>query len=84
MKVSIDDVKRKIVQEQFIQPFGTNLTLCVLTLKNGFSATGEFVSADPDDFNEQLGQKIARAKAIEKAMELEGYLLADNLASFPG
>jgi Phage protein (N4 Gp49/phage Sf6 gene 66) family len=56
-----------------------SLTLCVLVLKNGFTVTGESACASPDNFDEELGRKIARQKAVDKVWALEGYLLKERL-----
>lgn len=55
------------------------LTICVLILRNGFTVTGESACASPENFNEELGRKIAREKARDKIWALEGYLLKDRL-----
>lgn len=56
------------------------LTICVLVLKNGFTVTGESACASPENFNAELGAKIARGHAKDKIWALEGYLLKDQLA----
>ncbi len=55
------------------------LTFCVLVLKNGFTASGESACASPENFNAEIGRKIARTKAVEKIWPLEGYLLKQQL-----
>lgn len=55
------------------------LTFCVLILKNGFTVTGESACASPENFNEEIGKKIAYANAREKIWMLEGYLLKEKL-----
>ena len=57
------------------------LTICVLTLRNGFTVTGEAACASPENYNVELGQKIARQKAIEKLWPLLGFRLRDKLAA---
>ena len=57
------------------------LTFCVLTLKNGFTVTGESACASPENFNAEIGRKIARENAVNKIWLLEGYLLKDKLAT---
>jgi hypothetical protein len=68
-----------IAAKQFLQPAGTNLTICVLTLRNGFNVTGESACVSPENFNKALGEEIAFKKAREKIWALEGYLLASKL-----
>jgi hypothetical protein len=55
------------------------LTFCVLVLKNGFTVTGESACASPENFNAEIGQKIARDNARNKIWLLEGYLLRQRL-----
>lgn len=61
--------------------FDSVLTVCVLTLKNGYKVTGESACASPENFNAELGAKIARDNARGKIWALEGYLLRSKLAS---
>lgn len=55
------------------------LTFCVLFLRNGFSVTGESACASPENFDAEIGRKIARANAVQKIWPLEGYLLKQRL-----
>ncbi|MBV8633939.1 MAG: hypothetical protein JO002_05570 [Burkholderiaceae bacterium] len=55
------------------------LTICVLTLKNGFTVTGESACASPENFDAELGRKIARENAINKVWPLMGYALKERL-----
>ena len=56
------------------------LTFCVLVLKNGFTVTGESACASPENFNADIGRRIARENAINKVWPLMGYELRSNLA----
>lgn len=60
---------------------GTTLTVCCLTLRNGFTVTGESAAASPENFDVEIGRKIARQNAREKIWALEGYLLKEKLWS---
>lgn len=55
------------------------LTFCVLTLRNGFLVTGESACASPENFDAEIGRKIARGNAVQKIWALEGYLLREKL-----
>lgn len=55
------------------------LTFCVLVLKNGFTVTGESACASPENFDPEIGKKIAYQNAREKIWQLEGYLLKEKL-----
>ncbi len=56
------------------------LTFCVLVLRNGFTVTGESACASPENFNAELGRKIARQSAVNKVWPLMGYALRSELA----
>ena len=55
------------------------VTICEMTLKNGFVVLGESSCVSKENFNAELGQKIARENARNKIWELEGYLLKQRL-----
>jgi len=57
----------------------TTLTICVLTLKNGFTVVGESTPPIPLNFDEEIGRKFARTNARDKIWMLEGYLLKQKL-----
>lgn len=56
------------------------LTICVLVLANGYTVTGESACVSIENFNADLGRKIAREKAIDKIWPLMGYALRDRLS----
>lgn len=57
------------------------LTFCVLVLRNGFTVTGESACASPENFDAEIGRKIARQNAVQKIWPLMGYALKDRLAN---
>jgi len=63
-----------------VLPLGL-LTFCVLVLKNGFTVTGESACASPENFNAEIGKKIARENAVNKIWPLMGYELRSKLAN---
>jgi hypothetical protein len=56
------------------------LTFCVLVLRNGFTVTGESACASPENFDAEIGRKIARQNAVQKLWPLMGYHLKQKLA----
>lgn len=56
------------------------LTFCVLVLRNWFTVTGESACASPENFDVEIGRKIARQKAVEKIWPLLGFRLRDKLS----
>jgi len=59
------------------------LTFCVLVLRNGFTVTGESACASPENFDAELGRKIARKNAVQKIWPLMGYALKEKLSRKP-
>lgn len=57
-----------------------SLTFCVLVLRNGFTVTGESACASPQNFDADIGRKVARQNAINKVWPLLGFRLRDRLA----
>ena len=55
------------------------LTFCVLVLRNGFTVTGESACASPENFDAEIGRKIARQNAVNKIWPLMGYELKQRL-----
>lgn len=55
------------------------LTFCVIVLKNGFTVTGESACASPENFDAEIGQKIAYQNAEQKIWPLMGYALKQKL-----
>lgn len=80
-RVTLDSMLAKINTEQFINPeLSPMLTICILTMQNGFHVTGESCPASAANFDPDLGRKLAKENAIRKLWSLEGYALRSQLA----
>lgn len=55
------------------------MTVCCITLQNGFNVIGESACASPENFNTDIGEQIAFKNAREKIWALEGYALKQKL-----
>lgn len=77
--VTIESIRAKIISTNYIVVPGTTLTICVITLANGYVVTGESACVDSSNFNEKMGREIANQKAFDKIWALEGYLLAQRI-----
>ena len=71
-------IDSKIVDKSF-HKLTDVLTVCVLTLQNGYIVTGESACASPENYNKEIGEKIAFDNARDKIWALEGYLLKQKL-----
>jgi hypothetical protein len=79
-RLTPDLIDSVIVGEQYHVFDNTTLTVCCLTLKNGFNVTGESAAVSPQNFDKEIGRKIAKQNAREKIWALEGYLLKEKLS----
>jgi len=74
-------IDETVVSEQYHVFPGTTMTVCALTLRNGYIVTGESAAASPENFDKEIGRKIARDNARNKIWALEGYLLKEKLVA---
>lgn len=75
-----------VVPDSFQPPVPANsplhlLTICVLVLRNGFTVHGVSACASPENYNEEIGRRIARENAEREIWPLLGFRLRDQLAS---
>ena len=75
----VSDLSRDINRTTPIHASLRLLTFCVLVLRNGFTVTGESACASPENFDAELGRKIARRNAEAKIWPLLGYQLRSHL-----
>lgn len=80
-RLSPEKIDATIADEAYYVFPGTTLTVCCLTLRNGYTVVGESAAASPANFDEELGRKIARQHARDKIWALEGYALREKLAA---
>lgn len=80
-RLNPDMIDAAIVSEQYHVFPSTTMTVCALTLRNGYIVTGESAAASPENFDQAIGRKIARDNARNKIWALEGYLLREKLAA---
>lgn len=73
-------IDAQIVSKSYHVFPGTTMTICALTLRNGFVVVGESAAASPENFDEAIGKRIARDNARNKIWALEGYALRNVLS----
>ena len=64
--------------EYYVVP-KTTTTICSLVLMNGFVVNGESAAASKENFDVEIGKKVAYENAREQIWKLEGYLLKQKL-----
>ena len=88
-RVSLKDIERKIDfvrYETADNAFGyidadmAIMTLCLVKCTNGFMVIGKSAPASPENFNADLGKKLAYEDAIRQLWPLMGFALRDKLA----
>lgn len=55
------------------------MTLCFILMKNGFISVGDSTPASPENFNPDLGRKLAYDQALRKLWPILGYELRTRL-----
>lgn len=79
-RLTPEKIDAVIVGEDYHVFEKTSLTVCCLTLRNGFAVIGESACASPKNFNAEIERGIARENARSKIWMLEAYLLRDKLS----
>lgn len=78
-RVTKEGIESRIKDVAFTK-LGETLTHCRILLDNKYSVTGESACVNPENYNQQIGEKIAYDNAFGKLWGLYGFLLAeDNL-----
>ncbi|MDG2959898.1 Gp49 family protein [Bisgaard Taxon 10/6] len=72
-KLTTEYLNRLVMKTDYIHQ--GMLTICTITLCNGFQVVGTSACISDKNFNEKIGEDIAYKNAFEKLWELEGYLL---------
>lgn len=57
------------------------LSICILVMKNGFTVIGKSAPASPENFNADLGRKLAYEDAVRQIWPLMGFALRDRLSA---
>ena len=78
-RITPELVDAAIVDEDYYVFPDTTVTIAILKLENGFTVTGESACASTENFESELGRKIARAQARDKIWVLMGYALRQKL-----
>lgn len=75
-RVTKEQIEGRIAEVKFHQ-FGI-LTHCTIYLDNKYQVTGESACVNPENYNKEIGEKIAYDNAFHKLWSLFGFLLAET------
>jgi len=78
-RLTPDHIDSKIADEDYHVFPGSCTTVCCLTLVNGYTVLGYSACASPENFDENIGRKVAFGKARDQIWGVEGYLLRERL-----
>lgn len=79
-RITLEYMQSRIRTEEFITPDNTpTLTICVITLDNGFHAIGYSAPASTQNFNLEFGRKYARENAIRDLWGKFGFALSEKI-----
>ena len=76
-RVTKEHIEDKIKGVQYLAV--TTLTICVITMHNGFRVVGKAAPADPANYDPMVGERYAYEDAFKQLWHLEGYLLCEDL-----
>lgn len=80
-RITPSDIEKVIVSAKYHIFSNTTTTVCCLVLRNGFTVIGESACASHENFDADVGRKIAYENAKQRVWVLEGYLLKQKLAA---
>ena len=78
-RLTPDHIDSVIIGETYTNLPDGRTVICQITLQNGFTVDGKSACVSKENFDQEIGNKIARTNAREKIWELEGYLLKQKL-----
>lgn len=76
-RVTAQEMESRISDVTYIR-INQTVTLCNMTLDNGYSVRGESACVNPENYNQEIGEKIAYDAAFNKLWPLFGFLLAEK------
>ena len=79
-RITPDDISNKIRDIYFHIIPNTTVTVCALTLQNGYVVIGKSAAASKENFDKEIVRNIAYDDARNQIWALEGYLLRERLA----
>jgi hypothetical protein len=77
--VTLDAIKAKIGDVEY---FRSNvLTICIITMRTGFTFVGKSACASPENYDQAAGERYAYDDAVQQIWAFEAYLLRETLSA---
>lgn len=77
-RLTPSDVDAAIRSETFTRLPSGKCLICEVTLQNGFTVRGEASVVRPENFDQEIGEKISREDARKKIWPLLAYMLQEK------
>lgn len=77
-RVTEASIKDRIERSLYL--YDDMLTICVLTMSNGFKVVGTSACASPENYVKEVGDRVAFNDALRQLWAFEGYRLRERLA----
>lgn len=61
----------ELIEKHEFLKVGKKTTICLMTLKNGFEILTSSSCVNPDDYDQEIGQKISYRKALDKLSDIQ-------------
>lgn len=78
-RVTPEYLKSRVAKVEFHRLAGGTMTLCILTVDNGFQLTGTSACADPANYKKDVGEKISYDNAERGLWPLLGFALKEAM-----
>ena len=79
--VTTEAVGQSILAEQYHHFVGSTVTVCCLTLRNGFTIVGQSACVNPENFDSQLGRVLALDDAKQQVFTFLAFRMLDEEGS---
>lgn len=76
-RVTKEDIESHITGTSF-QRFGASTTVAEITLDNGYSVRGEAACVNDENYDQEVGERIAYDNAFDKLWSLYGFLMTQT------
>lgn len=77
-RLTPDFLQSKVAKTEF-HKLSETLTVAVVTTTNGFQLVGKSACADPANYNQEIGERVAYDDAFKQLWALEGYVLRESI-----
>jgi len=81
-RVSLDKILDRIETVDYTNPARhPHMTICMVTMKNGFVIIGKSAPADPENYDQILGEQFSYEDALRQIWPYEAYLLRERMTN---